>query len=137
MTFVMRANGPNHPPGDEAAPRPNFGGEEISRGDRAPVGAKERLPRCRPLWDGQEAVGLEVRDRRATYAMPHVLQRALDPVWPHVGFSSAIRTPRRRISTSTPRQPGRAPYVHFLAMSCRCQRSDVSGVTIVAISRNF
>jgi hypothetical protein len=37
------------------------------------------------------------------------------------------------------RQRGRVPlrwYVHFRATSCRCQRSSVSGVTTVAISRN-
>jgi hypothetical protein len=34
-----------------------------------------------------------------------------------------------------PRRPGWLAYVHFRAISCRCQRSNVSGVTIVAISR--
>jgi hypothetical protein len=54
-----------------------------------------------------------------------------------VGFSSAIRTVRRRISVSPPRRLAqRLAYVHFRAMSCRCQRSSVSGVTTVAISRN-
>ena len=39
----------------------------------------------------------------------------------------------RSISVRTPRRPGRVAYVHFRAMSCRCQRKMVSGVTIVAI----
>jgi hypothetical protein len=34
-----------------------------------------------------------------------------------------------------PRRPGWQAYVHFRAISCRCQRSNVSGVAIVAISR--
>jgi hypothetical protein len=48
-----------------------------------------------------------------------------------------MRTTRRRISASTTRRLDAGfAYVHFRAMSCRCQRSSVSGVTIVAISRN-
>ena len=53
-----------------------------------------------------------------------------------MGFSSAIRTTRRRISISTPRRDGPCAYVHLRATSCRCQRSKVSGVTMVAISRS-
>ena len=34
-----------------------------------------------------------------------------------------------------PRRPGWLAYVHFREISCRCQRSNVSGVAIVAISR--
>jgi hypothetical protein len=33
--------------------------------------------------------------------MPHILEGALDPCMPQVGFSSAIRTTRRRISART------------------------------------
>ena len=47
---------------------------------------------------------LDARDRRPTHAMPHVLQRALDPCVPQVGYWSGIRTTRRRISTSTPQR---------------------------------
>ncbi len=48
-----------------------------------------------------------------------------------------MRTVRRRISVSTPPRLGqRGACVHFRAMSCRCQRSSVSGVTTVAISRS-
>jgi hypothetical protein len=35
----------------------------------------------------------------------------------------------------TPRRPDLLAYVHFRAINCRCQRSNVSGVAIVAISR--
>ena len=69
-------------------------------------------------------------------AMPDVLQRALDPCVAPGWILPRIRTTSRRMSASTPRRLGRAAYVHFLAMSWRCQRSKVSGVTIVAISRS-
>jgi hypothetical protein len=56
------------------------------------------------------------------------------PTWQ---CSFAIRTTKRRISASTPRRLDRGvAYVHLRATNCRCQRSDVSGVTMVAISRN-
>jgi hypothetical protein len=42
---------------------------------------------------------------------------------------------RRRISVSTLRRPARVGYVHLRAINCRCHRSKVSGVTIVAIGR--
>jgi hypothetical protein len=64
-----------------------------------------------------------------------VLQRALDPrVAPR---RILLRHPQDKPSnlqddTALPRLPA---YVHFLAIRCRCQRSNVSGVAIVAISR--
>jgi hypothetical protein len=39
---------------------------------------------------------------------------------------------RVRSPVRTPRRLGRVAYVHFRAMSRRCQRRIVSGVTIVA-----
>jgi hypothetical protein len=38
---------------------------------------------------------------------------------------------RRWISPRTPRRLGRVAYVHFRAMSCRCERRIASGVTAV------
>jgi hypothetical protein len=58
-------------------------------------------------------------DRGSPDTMDDVLQRAGDPVVaPHVGFSSAMRTTKRRISASTSRRlDARFAYVHFRAMS--------------------
>jgi len=50
-------------------------------------------------------------------------------------LSSAIRTTKCRISASTPRGWDRRAWVHLQATSCRCHRSRVSGVTIVATWR--
>src|SRR5262245_25195186 len=87
---------------DETSPRPDFRREEICSSNRTPMGPQKRLPGCRSVRYGRQAMCLEdARDRRATDPMPDVLQRALDP-----------------------------------RMSWRCQRCKVSGVTIVAISRN-
>jgi hypothetical protein len=48
-----------------------------------------------------------------------------------------MRTASRRISASTPRRLDRGvAYVHFRATSWQCHRSNVSGVTIMAASRN-
>ena len=58
--------------------------------------------------------------------------RVKDPTY--VGFSAAIRTTKRRISRRTLRRPGGRAYVHFRAISRRCQRSSVSGVAIVGTS---
>jgi hypothetical protein len=58
-------------------------------------------------------------------------------VYPHLGFSVAIRTTRRRISASTTGRPGRRrECVHFRTINSRCHRRMVSGVTSVATSRN-
>src|SRR5947209_7478651 len=46
-----------------------------------------------------------------------------------------MRTTKRRISASTPRGWDRRAWVHVQATSCRCHRSKVSGVTIVATWR--
>jgi len=41
--------------GHQAAPRPDFRGEEICGRDRAPMGAQKRLPRGRALRDRGQA----------------------------------------------------------------------------------
>ena len=70
-----------------ALPRPNFGGEEIRSGDRAPMRAEKRLPRCRALRNRRQARRLQdPLNRRAAHAVADVLVRALDP-----------RVPPRRI----------------------------------------
>jgi hypothetical protein len=60
--------------------------------------------------------------------MAYVLQIALNPRVPHFGFSSAIRTPSRRISKSMPRLTGWLAYVHSAqsaadASAATCQAS--------------
>ena len=123
---------------DQATPRPHFRREEIRAGDRAPVRAQKRLPRCRTLRHGRDAVRPQnPGNRRAADAMPEILERALDPrVAPR---RILLRHPHRPIGGSRRgRRDGVVPvlaYVHLRAMSCRCHRSIVSGVTIVATSR--
>jgi hypothetical protein len=57
-------------------------------------------------------------------------------VSPQAGFSVAIRTIRVEISCMTPGRPGRVGVnVHFRAISGRCHRRIVSGVTMVATCR--
>jgi hypothetical protein len=73
-------------------------------------------------------------DRPTSY--PTFLSAPWIRVYPHVGFSAAIRPTSWRISARTPRRAVLfLAYVHLRAINCRCQRSNVSGVTIVATSR--
>src|SRR3954447_13145262 len=57
-------------------------------------------------------------------------------VYPHGGFSSAIRKTRSTIVFITRGRPGpgRRLYVHFSAISFRYQLNSVSGVTKVSSS---
>ena len=49
--------------------------------------------------------------------------------------SCCSRTTKRRLSASTPQGWDRRAFVHLQATSCRCHRSKLSGVTIVATWR--
>ena len=99
--------------------------------------SQKRLPRRRARRCGWHTVGLQdARDRRSPDLVPEILE----------GTLNARVAPRRivpghastscRISAKTPERLLRLlGYVHLRATSCRCQRSSVSGVTIVATSR--
>jgi hypothetical protein len=64
----------------QAAARPDFRGEEIGSGDRAPMRAQERLPRRGPVRHGRKAVRFQdPGNRRSADAVPEVCQRALNP----------------------------------------------------------
>ena len=122
---------------DQATPRPDFGREEIGPGDlaSAPAGTSATTSAA-PARAGSRAPSGSVQSLTAD-AVPEVLQRALDPRVAPRRILLGHPPTSCRISARTPRRL--APflaYVHLRAMSCRCQRSSVSGVTIVATSRS-
>jgi len=67
--------------------------------------------------------------------MTQIGQRPLNPLETHSRFSVAIRTMRAARSVAARGRPGarRALPSYFSAVSLRCHRSRVSGVTMVAI----
>ena len=73
---------------------------------------------------------------RAAHAMANVAERAQDPcVAPRRVLFRHPDHQATDLSQDLTRLTEVRPYVHFRAMSCRCHRSNVSGVAIVAMSR--
>jgi hypothetical protein len=114
---------------DQSTPRPHFGCEEIRGRDFTPVRPEERLPRRRTFRCWWNPMRLEnPRNCGPSNVVTEVLERTLDPRVPHVEFSFAIRSTNWRMSARTPwRRVRLVAYVHFRAMSWRCQRRSVSG----------
>jgi hypothetical protein len=78
---------------------------------------------------GRPAASSTLRTDVAETPMPRPLSSPTIRLYPQCGFSLA----RRRISSRSERASGGRPgvrceYVHRRAMSCRCQRSSVSGL---------
>ena len=99
-----------------------------------PVRPQKCAPRRRPARRRRQPVVFQyLGDRASRDAVLEVLQCALDPAIAPPGLSVAIRTISAEISFMIPGRPGRfGPKVHFRAISRRCHRRIVSGVTMVA-----
>jgi hypothetical protein len=78
----------------------------------------------------------DLGDRTSRHAVVEVPQRALDPAVAPGWIFRRHPHDKRRDSFMIPGRPGRfRPKVHFRAISSRCHRRIVSGVTIVATRR--
>ena len=101
---------------------------------------QKRLPRRRPLGHRRDPLRLQdPRNRRSSHPMPDVLQRPADPrVAPGRDSPPPSAPPAAGSPRARPARPDRPfAYVHFRAISCRCHRRIVSGVTMVATWRNL
>jgi hypothetical protein len=78
------------------------------------------------LLDSKPRSGLLIVEEGAMHSRTIQDQPDLNLVFQRCDVTR-VRSPVR-----TPRRLGRVAYVHFRAMSRRCQRRIVSGVTIVA-----
>ena len=121
----------------EPGQREHLDGEQIAGREALPVRLQERLPGHAPAPLGSRVDPVVVQDplhRGPSDLVAEVRERPADPVYPHWGFSTAIRTTsaatsRRVIGRPRPR---RALPSYVWAINLRYQRRIVSGVTMPA-----
>jgi hypothetical protein len=118
---------------DQTLPRPDFRREEIGAGDHSPMRVQKRLPRGRALRDRRQPVVVQdAGDRGSADAMSDILQRALNPSVAPRGILSGHSHDQSPDLGEDPAPSGFLGVRPFRAIS---QRSNVSGVATVAISR--
>ena len=125
--------------GDQAAPGPHFGREEICRGDPTQVRPQERLPRGGTFRDGRNPVcSQDPGNRGPAHAVPEVLERTLDArvAPPRI----LLRHPPNQLADLRHNTATRLALLGvgpFAGDELPMPASNVSGVTIVASSRNI
>ena len=121
----------------EPGQREHLDGEQIAGREALPVRLQERLPGHAPAPLGSRVDPVVVQDplhRGPSDLVAEVRERPAIRVYPHWGFSTAIRTTsaatsRRGIGRPRPR---RALPSYVWAINLRYQRRIVSGVTMPA-----